>query len=142
MKRLIGIVLLVFNSLACAAEEPNIVILLADDLGWADVGYHGGKIDTPNVDRFAREGLRLENFHVAPLCSPTRVGLLTGRWPIRYGMGEGVITPWRRHGLPTTERTLADMLATAGYERRAEIGKWHLGHYQKKYLTLSRGFTH
>jgi arylsulfatase B len=127
---------------APAVERPNIVILLADDLGWADVGYHGGKIDTPSVDRLAREGVRLENFHVAPLCSPTRAGLMTGRWPIRYGMGEAVITPWRRHGLPTTERTLADMLATAGYERRGAIGKWHLGHYRQKYLPLNRGFTH
>jgi arylsulfatase B len=127
---------------APAVERPNIVILLADDLGWADVGYHGGKIDTPSVDRLAREGVRLENFHVAPLCSPTRAGLMTGRWPIRYGMGEAVITPWRRHGLPTTERTLADMLATAGYERRGAIGKWHLGHYRRKYLPLGRGFTH
>ncbi len=142
MNRLIGIVWLVFNSFAYAAAEPNIVILLADDLGWADVGYHGGKIDTPNIDRLAGEGVRLENFHVAPLCSPTRAGLMTGRWPIRYGMGEAVITPWRRYGLPTTERTLADMLATAGYERRGAIGKWHLGHYQRKYLPLRRGFTY
>ncbi len=122
-------------------ERPNIVILLADDLGWADVGYHGGVIDTPNIDRLAKEGMRLENFHVAPLCSPTRAGLMTGRWPIRYGMGEAVITPWRKHGLPTTERTLADLLAAAGYQRRAAIGKWHLGHYRKKYLPLNRGFT-
>jgi len=124
------------------AEPPNIVILLADDLGWGDVGYHGGKIDTPNIDRLARQGVRLTNFHVCPLCSPTRAGLMTGRWPIRYGMGEAVITPWRKYGLPTSERTIADLLATAGYERRAAIGKWHLGHYQKKYLPLNRGFTH
>ena len=123
-------------------ERPNVVILLADDLGWADVGYHGGRIDTPAVDRLAREGVQLENFHVCPLCSPTRAGLMTGRWPIRYGMGEAVITPWRKYGLPTSERTLADLLATAGYERRGVIGKWHLGHYQKKYLPLNRGFTH
>ncbi len=122
--------------------KPNIVILLADDLGWADVGYHGGKIATPNIDRLAREGVLLENFHVTPLCSPTRAGLMTGRWPIRYGMGESVITPWRRYGLPTTERTLADLLAHAGYERRGVIGKWHLGHYQTKFLPLNRGFTH
>ena len=123
-------------------EKPNIVILLADDLGWGDVGYHGGRIETPHIDRLAREGVRLENFHVCPLCSPTRAGLMTGRWPIRYGMGEAVITPWRRYGLPTTERTLGDLLATAGYKRRAAVGKWHLGHYQKKYLPLNRGFTH
>ncbi len=123
-------------------RKPNIVIILADDLGWADVGYHGGRIATLNIDRLAREGVRLENFHVCPLCSPTRAGLMTGRWPIRYGMGESVITPWRRYGLPTTERTLADLVAKGGYERRGVIGKWHLGHYKKKYLPLNRGFTH
>ncbi|MHC4506431.1 MAG: arylsulfatase B [Planctomycetota bacterium] len=123
-------------------KQPNIVIMLADDQGWGDVGYHGGDIATPHTDRLAREGVRLENFHVAPLCSPTRAGLMTGRWPIRYGMGESVITPWRKHGLPTTERTLADMLADAGYRRRGVFGKWHLGHYLRKFLPLNRGFTH
>ncbi len=123
-------------------QKPNIIIILADDLGWADVGYHGGRIATPNINRLSREGVRLENFHACPLCSPTRAGLMTGRWPIRYGMGESVITPWRKYGLPTTERTLADLVAKAGYERRGAIGKWHLGHYKKKYLPLNRGFTH
>jgi len=123
------------------AGKPNIVILLADDLGWADVGYHGAKTSTPNIDRLASDGVRLENFHVCPLCSPTRAGLMTGRWPIRSGMGEAVITPWRKYGLPASERTLADLLARAGYERRGIFGKWHLGHYEKKFLPLNRGFT-
>ena len=123
-------------------QKPNIVIILADDLGWADVGYHGGRISTPSIDRLAREGVCLENFHACPLCSPTRAGLMTGRWPIRYGMGESVITPWRKYGLPTSERTLADLVAKAGYERRGVIGKWHLGHYKKEYLPLNRGFTY
>jgi arylsulfatase A-like enzyme len=123
------------------AGKPNIVIILADDLGWADVGYHGAKTSTPNIDRLANDGVRLENFHVCPLCSPTRAGLMTGRWPIRSGMGESVITPWRPYGLPTSERTLADLLAKAGYERRGIVGKWHLGHYEKKFLPLNRGFT-
>lgn len=117
------------------------MILVADDLGWADVGYHGAKIATPNIDRLSREGVRLESFHTAPLCSPTRAGLLTGRWPIRYGIGESVITPWRRWGLPTTEHTLAELLAKAGYERRGAFGKWHVGHYQRRFLPLNRGFT-
>jgi arylsulfatase B len=123
------------------AQKPNIVIIVADDLGWKDVGYHGGDIVTPNLDRLATEGIQLENWHVAPLCSPTRAGLMTGRWPIRYGMGESVITPWRKWGLPTTERTIADLVATAGYERRGAVGKWHLGHYRKELLPLNRGFT-
>jgi len=125
-----------------ARSRPNIVIIMADDLGWADVGYYGGRISTPHLDRLAQEGVRLENFHVSPLCSPTRAGLMTGRWPIRYGMGESVITPWREYGLPTNERTLGDLVASAGYERRGVIGKWHLGHYKEKYLPLNRGFTH
>ncbi len=122
------------------AQKPNIVIIVADDLGWKDVGYHGGDIATPNLDRLAAEGVQLENWHVAPLCSPTRAGLMTGRWPIRYGMGESVITPWRKWGLPTTEHTIADLLAAAGYERRGAVGKWHLGHYKKELLPLNRGF--
>lgn len=121
---------------------PNIVILLADDQGWGDVGYHGSPIHTPNIDRLAAEGVRLENFLTCPLCSPTRAGLMTGRWPIRYGMGESVITPWREYGLPTTERTVANMLADAGYTRRGIFGKWHLGHFRTKYLPTNRGFTH
>ncbi len=142
---LVGALTLAFGSTCLAVEadqqQPNIVIIVADDLGWKDVGYHGGDIATPNLDRLATEGAQLENWHVAPLCSPTRAGLMTGRWPIRYGMGESVITPWRKWGLPTTERTIADLVATAGYERRGAVGKWHLGHYKKELLPLSRGFT-
>lgn len=115
--------------------------MVADDLGWADVGYHGAKTATPNIDRLSREGVRLSSFHAAPLCSPTRAGLLTGRWPIRYGMGDSVITPWRRWGLPTTEFTLAQLLERAGYGRRGIFGKWHLGHYEQRLLPLNRGFT-
>lgn len=132
-------------SVSCHVEvdeqKPNIVIIVADDLGWKDVGYHEGNIATPNLDRLAAEGVQLENWHVAPLCSPTRAGLMTGRWPIRYGMGESVITPWRKWGLPTTEQTIADLLAVAGYERRGMVGKWHIGHYKKELLPLNRGFN-
>ena len=124
-----------------ASAKPNIVIIVADDMGWKDVGYHGGDIETPNLDKLAAEGVKLENFHDAPLCSPTRAGLMTGRWPIRYGMGESVITPWRKWGLSTDEHTIADMLGSAGYKTRAAVGKWHLGHYKKELLPRSRGFT-
>lgn len=139
--RLLLTLLALFATVTLGAERPNMVILLADDLGWADVGYHGGPIATPHIDRLAAEGVRLENFHVAPLCSPTRAGLLTGRWPIRCGMGEAVITPWRKWGLATTEHTIAEMLGAAGYQRRGCVGKWHLGHYKREYLPRQRGFT-
>lgn len=68
----------------CGADRPNIVILLADDLGWADVGFHGSPIQTPNIDRLAREGIQLDRFYVCPVCTPTRAGLMTGRWPCPY----------------------------------------------------------
>ncbi|MGY8694355.1 MAG: sulfatase-like hydrolase/transferase, partial [Verrucomicrobiia bacterium] len=66
------------------ANKPNIVIILADDLGYADVSYNGGTAATPNIDRLANEGVKLQRFYACPLCSPTRAGLMTGRWPIRY----------------------------------------------------------
>jgi arylsulfatase B len=138
--------LLLAGAAGCARDKappprPNIVILLADDLGGKDVGYHGGDIATPNIDRLAEEGVRLERFYVAPLCSPTRAGLLTGRYPIRFGMMRSVITPWSRYGLPAREYTLAEMLADAGYPRRAVVGKWHLGHASREHHPLRQGFT-
>jgi arylsulfatase B len=127
---------------AAPARAPNIVIMLADDLGRADVGYMGSDIQTPNLDRLVSDGVRLDRFYACPVCSPTRAGLLTGRWPIRYGIMRTVIPPWSRYGLPTTERTLPELLAERGYDRRGIIGKWHLGHARRAFLPLQRGFTH
>jgi len=124
-----------------AAPKPNIVILLADDLGFNDVSFHGGAIATPNIDRIANEGARLERYYVHPVCSPTRAGLLTGRYPIRYGAMRAVFPPWRKGGLDPSETTLADALARAGYEHRGVFGKWHLGHSNVQYHPLRRGFT-
>ncbi|MFI5460367.1 MAG: sulfatase-like hydrolase/transferase [Isosphaerales bacterium] len=67
------------------ASRPNIVLILADDLGWADVGWHGTEIKTPNLDKLAAAGARLEQFYVQPVCSPTRAALMTGRYPMRHG---------------------------------------------------------
>lgn len=122
-------------------NRPNIVVLLADDLGWADVSFNGGAIETPNIDRISQEGVRLERFYVAPICSPTRAGLLTGRYPIRFGAMRAVFPPWRQGGMDTNETTIADVLGTAGYEHRGVFGKWHLGHSDVKYHPLRRGFT-
>lgn len=123
-------------------EKPNIVIILSDDLGWNDVSYHGGKIKTPNIDSIAREGVELDRFYVCPICSPTRAGLMTGRWPLRMGLMRAVIPPWRKYGLDPAEEFMPEMLARAGYKRRGCFGKWHLGHYHKRYHPLSQGFTH
>src|SRR6516225_2378480 len=97
--------------------RPNVVFLLADDLGRADCGFMGGReIRTPHLDRLAAAGARLDAFYVQPVCSPTRAALLTGRYPMRHGLQVGVVRPWARYGLPLTERTLADALRSAGYE--------------------------
>ncbi len=122
-------------------NKPNIVFILADDLGWRDVGYYGGDIKTPNIDKLASAGTRLTQFYVQPVCSPTRSSLMTGRYPIRYGLQVGVVRPWAEHGLPLAERTLAQALKEAGYVT-AIHGKWHLGHLNSKYLPTSRGFDH
>ena len=121
--------------------RPNIIFILADDLGWKDVGYHGGSIKTPNIDKLAAEGTRLEQFYVQPVCSPTRSSLMTGRYPMRYGLQVGVVRPWANYGLPLEERTLAQALKEAGYAT-AICGKWHLGHMNGQYLPTARGFDH
>lgn len=130
------------NTKAQQAKKPNIIIILVDDLGWGDVGYHGGNIPTPNIDRFAKQGVELNRFYSAAVCSPTRAGLLTGRYPDRFGLRKTVIPPWSDFGVSTDEVFLPQMLEKAGYKNRAVLGKWHLGHVALKYHPLNRGFTH
>jgi len=135
------IILLPVSCIAQKTVKPNIVIILADDLGYADVGFHGSDIHTPNLDKLAQEGVRLENFHSCPMCSPTRAGLMTGRYPIRFGMMRAVVPPQRNYGLDPNEQILPEMLAEAGYKYRGIFGKWHLGHLQTKWHPINQGFT-
>jgi arylsulfatase A-like enzyme len=121
------------------APRPNVVMILADDLGWGDVGWHGSEIKTPNLDRLAGSGAKLERFYVQPVCSPTRAAFLTGRYPMRTGLQVGVVRPWAPYGLPPDERTLPQALKEAGYDT-AIVGKWHLGHVSPEYLPTRRGF--
>jgi arylsulfatase A-like enzyme len=124
---------------AIAAQRPNIIVILADDLGSGDVGWRRGDIKTPNLDKLALGGARFDHFYVQPLCSPTRAALLTGRYPMRHGLQMGVVRPWAQFGLPLEERTLPQALREAGYTT-AIFGKWHLGHFKPEYLPTRRGF--
>ena len=130
-------------SLAANAQQPrpNIVVVVADDLGWNAVGYHGGFVPTPHIDRIAKQGVELDRFYVSPMCSPTRAGLMTGRYAMRLGMARAVVRPWAKFGLPPAERTLPEALADAGYAHRGAFGKWHLGHLDPQWHPLAQGFT-
>ncbi len=119
---------------------PNILIILADDLGWNDVGYHGSHIQTPSIDRIAREGIELDRFYVQPTCSPTRVGLMTGKLPMRYGIFRP-INKGSKTSVPVEERLLPQYLDELGYQSFM-VGKWHLGHHQRDMLPNQRGFEH
>ena len=122
-------------------RPPNIIIILADDLGNADLGYRGSDIKTPNIDQLAKQGVQLESFHAMPVCTPARAALMTGRYPMRYGLQTLVIFPNHTYGLPTDERTLPQALKDVGYST-AMVGKWHLGHADRKYWPQNCGFDH
>ena len=127
-------------SIAVAAP-PNIVLIVADDQGWNDVGYHGAEFPTPNIDRIAKEGVELDRFYVTPICSPTRVGLLTGRYPIRAGLQRITVKRWGTRAIPDSDLLISQGLAKAGYKTRAMVGKWHVGWSQRAHHPMSRGFT-
>ena len=126
------------NSEPAALSHPNIVIILADDMGWRDVGYHGSEIKTPNIDALAAKGVILDRYYAQPTCSPTRSALMTGRSPMRLG----VVQPLSKlapTGLPLGEKLLPQYLKDANYQT-VLTGKWHLGGRQRAYLPNERGF--
>jgi arylsulfatase A-like enzyme len=122
------------------SKPPNILLILADDLGWNDVGYHGSEIATPNIDRIASTGIELDRFYVQPTCSPTRAALMTGKSPMRLGINRP-ISKNQQLGLPLEETILPQYLARAGYQSLM-VGKWHLGHYTPDQFPQARGFEH
>ena len=127
---------------ASAAPRPNVVLIFCDDLGYGDLGCFGHPtIATPNLDRMAREGTRFTQFYVAaPVCTPSRAALMTGRLPVRNGMAGNrrVLFPDSVGGLPADELTVPEVLREAGYAT-AMFGKWHLGH-RPEYLPTEHGF--
>ena len=147
MKKTLIIFLLVFNVIQSQnkrTEKPNLVIIMTDDMGWADVGFNGCKdIPTPNIDVIANEGVRFDEGYVSfPVCGPSRAGLLTGRYQDRFGFTTNPsIDPNNpKAGLPTTEETIATVLRKAEYNS-AIIGKWHMG-TNAVFHPLERGFDY
>lgn len=124
---------------AATADRPNVVLIFADDLGYADISPFGAPPNsTPNLDRMAAEGRKFTSFYVAQaVCSASRAALLTGCYPNRLGI-HGALGPQARHGLNPTETTIAGLLKTKGYHT-AIFGKWHLGHHTK-FLPTRQGF--
>jgi arylsulfatase A len=121
-----------------SSRPPNIVLILADDLGYGDLQSYGSKIATPNLDAMAEEGVRFEQFYSASsVCSPSRAALLTGRYPTRVGVPD-VLSPQDQGGLSLSEQTLPQLLKAAGYNTMC-VGKWHLGS-QPAYMPTRRGF--
>ncbi|MYL01187.1 MAG: sulfatase-like hydrolase/transferase, partial [Gammaproteobacteria bacterium] len=126
--------------IAHAAAPPNIVVILADDLGYGDIGAYGAnRIRTPNIDRLAASGLRFtQGYASANVCSPSRAGLMTGRYAIRSGLAFKVVDAESTHGLPEAEETLGELVKRRGY-RTLYVGKWHLGNFPE-HLPLKHGF--
>ncbi|WP_324132580.1 arylsulfatase [Bosea sp. (in: a-proteobacteria)] len=126
---------------AQTARKPHILYIIADDLGFADVGFRSPEIATPTIDQLAREGAELQQFYVQPMCTPTRAALMTGRYPMRYGLQSFVILPEQSYGIPLDEKLLPQILKEVGYST-AIIGKWHLGHADRKLWPKQRGFDY
>lgn len=135
-----GVMILSGAAASALQQPPNVVVILTDDQGYRDVGCYGSEtIHTPSLDRMAAEGMRFTDFYMAaPVCTPSRAALLTGKYPDRLGPAKGVLFPHSEQGLPEQEITIAELLKQKNYAT-ACIGKWHLGH-RDRFLPTNQGF--
>ncbi|GFR01034.1 arylsulfatase J [Trichonephila clavata] len=121
-------------------ELPHIIFILADDLGWNDVSFHGSpQIPTPNIDALAASGVILNNYYTHPQCTPSRGALMSGKYANRLGLHHGDLRPAEASGLPLNIAILPEYMKKMGYKSHM-VGKWHLGYYKKRYLPTRRGF--
>ena len=128
------------ESATAVGTRPNIVLIIADDMGWGDIGYNGSEIRTPHLDGLAESGARLDRFYATPACSSTRASLMTGQSSVRTGVTAAILQT-SDASLPLRLKILPEFLRDAGY-RTALVGKWHLGHTRKEMLPLARGFDY
>ena len=138
--RKLAVIFFIVTSSLIESKSPNILIILADDLGWNDVSYHGSEIPTPNIDKIISSGIELDRFYVQPTCSPTRAELMTGKSALRLGITRP-ISKNQKLGLDLDEKLLSEYFKELQYENFL-LGKWHLGAYTPDYFPTHRGFDY
>lgn len=122
-------------------SQPNIIFILADDMGYSDMSWQGSDIQTPNLDKMKAEGMFLARNYVQPQCTPSRVAFLTGNYPYRYGLHEHIVMSSSYSGIPSEAKTVAEKMKEAGY-KTAIVGKWHVGGTKQSFLPQNQGFDH
>lgn len=142
LSHITSLFLLFLTAIAASnAPKPHIIYILADDMGYSDMGFQNSPIKTPNLDKLREGGMFLERNYVQPQCSPSRVAFLTGRYPYRYGLHEHIVLSNSLTGIPGRTKTIAETMKDAGY-RTSIIGKWHVGGRLQSYLPHHQGFDH